>query len=62
MRWLDLFNDNPFILTLVFGYPVIKVEEQAHVSRQKLSGSDETITATPSQRNSTRLAPFFSAE
>jgi len=43
-RWQGLFNDNPFILNLAFGYPVIKIQDQAHVGGQKLSGSGETIT------------------
>lgn len=43
-RWQRLFNDNPFILNLAFGYPVIKIQDQAHVGGQQLSGSGETIT------------------
>ncbi len=43
-RWQELFNENPFILNLAFGYPVIKIQDQAHVGGQKLSGSGETIT------------------
>lgn len=43
-RWQKLFNDNPFILNLAFGYPVIKIQDQAHVGGRKLSGAGETIT------------------
>ena len=43
-RWQELFNENPFILNLAFGYPVIKIQDQAHVGGRKLSGSGETIT------------------
>jgi hypothetical protein len=43
-RWQQLFNDNPFILNLAFGYPVIKIQDQAHVGGQRLSGSGDTIT------------------
>jgi hypothetical protein len=42
-RWQALFNDNPFILNLAFGYPVIKIQDQAHVGGQGLSGSGDTI-------------------
>lgn len=43
-KWQKLFNDNPFILGLAFGYPIIKIQEQAHVGGRKLSGSGEKIT------------------
>jgi len=43
-RWQSLLNDNPFILSLVFGYPVIKVQDQASVGGRKLSGSGDKIT------------------
>jgi len=42
-RWQQLFNDNPFILNLAFGYPVVKIQDQAHVGGRRLSGSGETI-------------------
>ena len=42
-RWQKLFNDNPFILNLAFGYPVVKIRDQAHVGGRTLSGSGETI-------------------
>jgi hypothetical protein len=42
-RWQALFNDNSFILNLAFGYPVIKVCDQAHVGGQRLSGAGSTI-------------------
>ena len=42
-RWQALFNDNPFILTLAFGYPVIKIQDQAHVGGQTLCGRGDTI-------------------
>jgi hypothetical protein len=43
-QWQRLFNENPFILNLAFGYPVIKIRDQAHVGGQTLSGSGATIT------------------
>ena len=43
-RWQVFFNENPFILSLAFGYSVIKVKDQASVGGRKLSGSGEKIT------------------
>lgn len=43
-RWQEFFNENPFILSLAFGYPVIKVKDQASIGGRKLSGSGEKIT------------------
>jgi hypothetical protein len=37
-RWQELFNLNPFILTLVFGYPTVLVNPQAYVGGQRLTG------------------------
>lgn len=42
--WQSFFNKNPFILNMAFGYPVIKVQDQASVGGRKLSGSGEKIT------------------
>ena len=42
-NWQDFFTENPFILSLAFGYPVIKVQDQASVGGRKLSGSGEKI-------------------
>jgi hypothetical protein len=43
-RWTELFNENPFILTLAFGYPIIKIQDQASVGGRKVSGVGEKIT------------------
>jgi Domain of unknown function (DUF4263) len=43
-RWQDFFNKNPFILSLAFGYPIVKVQDQASIGGRKLSGSGEKIT------------------
>ena len=43
-RWQGFFNENPFILNMAFGYPVIKVRDQASVGGRKLSGEGEKIT------------------
>lgn len=42
--WQRLFNDNPFILSLAFGYPAIKISDQASVGGKRLSGDGEKIT------------------
>jgi Leucine-rich repeat (LRR) protein len=42
--WQAFFHENPFVLNLAFGYPVIKVQDQASVGGRKLSGSGEKIT------------------
>ena len=43
-HWQDFFNENPFILSFAFGYPVVKVNDQASIGGRKLSGSGEKIT------------------
>jgi hypothetical protein len=43
-QWQRLLNDNPLLLTLVFGYPIIKVEDQASVGGRKINGSGDKIT------------------
>jgi hypothetical protein len=43
-QWQAFFNENPFILNMAFGYPVIKVRDQASVGGRRLSGGGEKIT------------------
>ncbi|MBU1057577.1 MAG: DUF4263 domain-containing protein [Proteobacteria bacterium] len=43
-KWQILLNDNPIILPLVFGYPVIKIEDQASVGGRTISGSSDKVT------------------
>lgn len=43
-RWQDFLNENPFILSLAFGYPIIKVKDQAYVGGRKISGSGDRVT------------------
>lgn len=43
-RWQKFFNENSFILNMAFGYPLIKVRDQASVGGRKISGEGETIT------------------
>ena len=42
-RWQVFLNENPFILTLAFGYPVIKVHDQASVGGRTIFGTGEKI-------------------
>lgn len=42
--WQKLFNENPFILSLAFGYPAIKISDQASVGGKRLAGDGEKIT------------------
>ncbi|MGE0085275.1 MAG: Shedu immune nuclease family protein [Desulfococcaceae bacterium] len=43
-KWQQLFNSNPFIISLTFGYPVIKIQDQASVGGKNLSGRGDKIT------------------
>lgn len=42
-EWQTFFTEHPFILSFVFGYPVIQVEGHASVGGKKLSGDGEKI-------------------
>ena len=42
-KWQDFLNGNPFILSLAFGYPVVKVRDQASVGGHKISSGGGTI-------------------
>lgn len=42
--WQELFNQNPFILSLAFGYPAIKISDQVSVGGKRLNGNGEKIT------------------
>ena len=42
--WQKLLSDNPFILSLAFGYPIVKIQEQASVGGRKINGSGDKIT------------------
>ena len=58
-RWQQLFNDNPFILNLAFGYPIIKVRDQASVGGRKLSGSGDKIADFLLKNSITNNAALF---
>ena len=36
--WQKLLKLNPFILSMLFGYPIVLVHDQAHVGGQRLDG------------------------
>lgn len=42
--WQKLLNNNPFILSLVFNYPIIKIGEQVSIGGRTYSGKGEKIT------------------
>ena len=41
--WQVFLNENPFILSMAFGYPVIKVHDQASVGGRTIFGTGEKI-------------------
>ena len=41
--WQNFLDENPFVLTLAFGYPIIKVHEQAYVGGRKIIGGGGKI-------------------
>ncbi|QFU75932.1 DUF4263 domain-containing protein [Halioglobus maricola] len=43
-HWQNLLNQNPFILNLAFGYPIVKIHDQASVGGRKLTGEGDKIT------------------
>ncbi len=42
-HWQAFLNENPFVLSLAFGYPVVITQDQASVGGRKFSGSGESI-------------------
>ena len=43
-KWQRFFETNPFVLNLAFGYPIIKVQDQASLGGRKLDGRGGKIT------------------
>ncbi len=43
-RWQRLFSRNPFILGLVFGFPIVKINDQASVGGRTIAGTGDKIT------------------
>lgn len=42
--WQELICRNPFILTMVFGYPMVKIGEQVYVGGQSFDGSGGKVS------------------
>jgi hypothetical protein len=58
-RWQKLFNDNPFILNLAFGYPVIIIQDQAHVGGRTISGAGDKIADFLAKNSISNNAALF---
>lgn len=58
-RWQALFSENPFILTLAFGYPIIKIRDQASVGGRKYSGDGDKIVDTLVKHGISNNAALF---
>ncbi len=43
-KWQKFFHTNPLVLSLAFGYPIIKIGQQASVGGRKIFGGGEKIT------------------
>ncbi len=43
-EWQKLINENPFMISIVFGYPIIKIQDQASIGGRGLSGAGDKIT------------------
>lgn len=41
--WQKLFEENPFIVNMAFGTPIVKIQGQAYVGGRRVSGSGEKI-------------------
>ena len=42
--WQKLLKENPFIIQLVFGYPAVKIKDEAFVGGRGISGKGDKIT------------------
>ena len=57
--WQAFFSENPFVLNLAFGYPIIKVQEQASIGGRKFSGMGDRITDFLAKNALTNNAALF---
>ncbi len=57
--WQKVFNENPFILNMAFGYPIIKIHDQASVGGRKLTGEGEKITDFFAKNSITNNSAIF---
>jgi len=58
-RWQTLFDNNPFILSLAFGYPIIKIQSQVYVGGRKITGKGEKISDFLVENNLTHNAALI---
>ncbi len=57
--WQSYFSSNPIVLSMAFGYPVIKMQEQASVGGRKFSGTGEKIVDFLAKNTLTYNAAIF---
>lgn len=57
--WQKLFTNNPFILSLAFGFPVMLVQSQAYVGGGRVQGDGEKIADFLIKTRSTNNAAIF---
>jgi len=43
-KWQKLFSENPFILSMAFGFPMMKIADTAYVGGKKITGGGDKIT------------------
>jgi hypothetical protein len=41
--WQKMFEENPFMINMAFGIPIVKLQAQAYVGGRKIFGSGEKI-------------------
>lgn len=58
-KWQAIFSENPFILNMAFGYPVVKIQDQASVGGRKISGSGDKVTDYIVKNNITNNTAIF---
>lgn len=57
--WQNLLNENPFILTLAFGYPIIKIQNQASVGGRTIAGGGDKIADFLTKNSISNNAALF---
>ena len=57
--WQKFFTEHPFILSFVFGYPVVQIESHASVGGKKIEGGGEKIADFLYKNNLTENAALF---
>lgn len=57
--WQSLLNENPYILSLLFGYPILKIQGQASIGGRRMAGSGDKITDFIVKNNLTNNAALI---